>query len=351
MTTIFPTAAVPAPSPPAPSPPAPSPPVPSLPVPSLPVPSLPVPSLPVPSPPVPSPPVASPPAPAPPVSAHGRPAPGPPAPGLPVPGPSAPAQGPPASSVSGPVGWVLGEPVTQGMVAAYLQEHSPPPALASTGDDRATRRWAARSLMTQLVVDKEATRRDLATENDLQEAVAQELVGDGRPTEAEISSYLERNQDRYTRPEHRWVRHVLCTNEQTASVVADRARSGETFGELARQFSVDPGSKDGGGDLGPLRRGELAGEIEQVVFAARTGHVLGPVRSPFGWHVLVVYKIEQQSAELGPARAAIAADLAQRNRGVAYASWLERRMLEYVAMAPGYDHPAQPGLLDRVHRH
>ncbi len=237
------------------------------------------------------------------------------------------------------------------MVADYLEEHSAPPALAATGDDRATRRWAARSLMAQLVVRKEASRRDLATENDLEAVVTQELVGDGRPTEAEISSYLERNHDRYTRPERRWVRHVLCTNEQTASFVADRALSGETLDDLAREFSVDPGSKDRGGDLGALRRGELAGEIEQMVFAAETGQVLGPVGSPFGWHVLVVYKIDKQSAELEPARAAIAADLGRQNRGVAYASWLEKRMLEDVAVAPGYDHPAQPGLLDRVHRH
>ncbi|HXW82564.1 MAG TPA: peptidylprolyl isomerase [Acidimicrobiales bacterium] len=257
-----------------------------------------------------------------------------------------------APPVPGVVGWVLGEPVTFEMVANYLREHPAPPALAATGDERATRRWAARSLMGQLVVRNEAARRDLVTEADLQATVATELVGDGQPTAAEVSSYLERNRDRYVVPERRWARHVLCTDQQTASLVAERARSGEGIADLAREYSTDLGSKNAGGDLGPLRRGEMAGEIEDRVFAAAAHEVLGPVRSPFGWHVLVVYAIENEQAdELASARASIAADLARRNRSVAYAAWLEARLLKAVAVVPGYDHPAQPGLLDRVHRH
>ena len=281
-------------------------------------------------------------------------------PGLYAPGPVTPVplmSGPgtlasPAPPVAGVVGWVLGEPVTFEMVADYLREQAPPPALAATGDDRAIRRWAARSLLAQLVVRNEAARRGLATDGDLQATVATELVGDGQPTAADVSSYLERNRERYVEPERRWVRHVLCADEQTASVVAERALAGERIADLARQFSTDFGSKNAGGDLGPLRRGELAGEIEELVFAAEADEVLGPVRSPFGWHVLVVYAIQdEQAAELALARASIAADLARRNRSVAYAAWFESRLLEAVTVAPGYDHPAQPGLLDRVHRH
>jgi hypothetical protein len=259
---------------------------------------------------------------------------------------------PPAPPVAGVVGWVLGEPITFEMVAGYLRDHPAPPALAATGDEQATRRWAARSLMGQLVVRNETARRGLVTEGNLPAIVATELVGDGQPTAAEVSTYLERNRDRYVSPECRWARHVLCTDEQSASLLAERARSGERIADLAREFSTDPGSRNAGGDLGPLRRGELAGELEDRLFAAETDEVIGPVRSPFGWHVLVVYAIENvQPAEPASAHASIAADLARRNRSVAYSTWLERRLLEDVTAAPGYDHPAQPGLLDRVHRH
>jgi hypothetical protein len=270
-----------------------------------------------------------------------------------TPGPATPTlPGPP---VAGVVGWVLGQPVTFEMVEDYLREHPPPRALATTGDERATRRWGARSLMAQLVMRNEAAQRGLAAEpdlRDLQATVATELVGDGQPTAAEVSSYWQRNSHRYVQPERRWVRHVLCPDEQSAWLVAERVLSGERIADLARQFSTAPGATDAGGDLGPLRRGELAGEIEDRVFAAETDEVLGPVRSPFGWHVLVVYAIDNEHAvELGSARASIAAELARRNRSLAYAAWLEVRLLEDVIVAPGYDHPAQPGLLDRVHRH
>jgi hypothetical protein len=252
----------------------------------------------------------------------------------------------------GPVGWVLSQPVTPEMVADYLREQPAPPALAATGDGRAIQRWAARSLLAELVVRNELARRGLSANSDLYAAVATELVGDGQPTEAELSSYTERNRDRYIEPERRWVRHVLCTDEPTAGLVAERARSGQPIADLARQFSADPGSRHNGGDLGPLRRGELAGKIEELVFAAAVGEVLGPVRSPFGWHVLVVYAVEpKQTTVPGSARAALAVELAGRNRSIAYTAWLERRLLEDVVVAPGYDHPARPGLLDRVHRH
>jgi [acyl-carrier-protein] S-malonyltransferase len=269
--------------------------------------------------------------------------------------PAAPAPvgaGVPGLPAPGLVGWVRGEPVTLEMVTDYLREHPAPPALAATGDDRAMRRWAARSLMAELVLRNEAAQRGLATDSDLQAAVATEVAGDGQPTDAEVASYMERNRDRYTEPERRWVRHVLCTDEPAASVVARRARSGQAVEDLARRFSTDAGSRGSGGDLGPLCRGELAGELENLVFGAGTGEVLGPVPSPFGWHVLVVYAIEPRHTEgTASARAAIAAELALRNRSVAYAAWLERRMLEDITVAPGYDHPARPGLLDRVHRH
>jgi parvulin-like peptidyl-prolyl isomerase len=206
--------------------------------------------------------------------------------------------------------------------------------------------------MIELLVAGEAARRGLARTAELPGAVATELVGDGQPTPDQVHEYFERNRDRYARPERRGTRHVLCSTEDEASVVAVLARSGEPLGDLARRFSNDPGSKETGGRLGLLRRGELAGKVEEVVFSARRGEVLGPVLSPFGWHVLVVDAIEEGRApDVASFYDEIAAELASRRRHRAYSSWLEQRMLEAITVAPGFDHPSRPGLLDRWHRH
>ena len=105
------------------------------------------------------------------------------------------------------VGWVFGEPVTQEMLATYLEHHTAP---AAVGDSAAaTSRWAVRAVMSAMLARQEAARRGLPTESDLPAAVADDLVGDGAPPEAEVLAYFERNRHRYEQPEHRRVRHVL----------------------------------------------------------------------------------------------------------------------------------------------
>ena len=248
------------------------------------------------------------------------------------------------------VGWVFGEPVTGQMLAVYLDKHAPP---AAVGEDPAARsRWASRAVMTAVLIRHEAARRGLAGESELPAVVADELVGDGAPSAAEVQAYFERNRRRYEQPEQRRVRHVLCESEEKARSMAEMARSGQPIGDMARHFSIDAGSRAAGGDLGLLRRGELAGEVEDLVFAAKTGQVLGPVRSPFGWHVLMVESIEAGGApDLASVRDEITSELAERRRREAYVAWLERRALEGITMAPGYEHPFRPSFLTWAHRH
>jgi hypothetical protein len=247
------------------------------------------------------------------------------------------------------VAWVCGEPVTRRMLTDYLEEHTPPAAL---GDDLPTRlKWAARAVMSTMLVRQEATRRGFESESELPEAVAAELMREGEPA-AEIRAYFERNHQRYDQPERRRVCHVLCGTENDARNVALRAHAGEPIGPLAEQFSTDAGSSRAGGDLGWLRRGELAGEVEDRVFSAEAGQIVGPVRSPFGWHVLVVVAIEPARAEdFASVRDKIAAELAERRRREAYVDWFEKQALAEITMAQGYEHPFRPNFLEWAHRH
>jgi len=75
---------------------------------------------------------------------------------------------------------------------------------------------------------------------------------------------------------------------EEARELAERARSGEDFGELAREYSDDPGSAQKGGDLGYFHRGQMVKEFEEVAFGMKPGEVSDPVLSRFGWHVIKV---------------------------------------------------------------
>lgn len=81
-----------------------------------------------------------------------------------------------------------------------------------------------------------------------------------------------------------------------AEELAKRARSGEDFAELSRNFSDSP-SKTDGGDVGFFKRGEMVPAFESAAFALKVGEVSEPVRSPFGWHVI---KVEQRRAAEPP---------------------------------------------------
>jgi peptidyl-prolyl cis-trans isomerase SurA len=76
--------------------------------------------------------------------------------------------------------------------------------------------------------------------------------------------------------------------ERKARAAMARLEKGEKIEDLAKTLSEDPGSKDRGGDLGEFGRGEMVPEFEAAAFRAEPGKVVGPVKSPFGYHVLLV---------------------------------------------------------------
>ncbi len=80
------------------------------------------------------------------------------------------------------------------------------------------------------------------------------------------------------------------------------------FHELARRFSDDPGSRDQGGEMGWVRRGQgLVPQFEEVVFSIRPGRVVGPVETAYGWHLIEV--VRSQPAEVQVRHILIAPEL------------------------------------------
>ena len=74
-----------------------------------------------------------------------------------------------------------------------------------------------------------------------------------------------------------------------AQKLAQRARSGADFAELARLYSQDRATAERGGDLGWFPRGRMVKPFEDAAFAAQPGSIVGPVESPFGFHIIAVH--------------------------------------------------------------
>ncbi len=83
-------------------------------------------------------------------------------------------------------------------------------------------------------------------------------------------------------------RHVLVMSEAEAMNVLVKLRSGESFADLAKQYSQDKASSEMGGDLGFFPRGVMPLEIEATAFALEPGQVSGIVKTDFGYHIIEV---------------------------------------------------------------
>lgn len=73
---------------------------------------------------------------------------------------------------------------------------------------------------------------------------------------------------------------------QKALEAYNKAKNGEDFASLVAQYSQDPGSKNTGGDIGFFDRRKLAQPLDSALFEMKTGDIVGPIRTQYGWHII-----------------------------------------------------------------
>jgi peptidyl-prolyl cis-trans isomerase D len=164
-------------------------------------------------------------------------------------------------------------------------------------------------------------------------------------SEDELHQSYAADQTRFSQPERRKVSHLLLTVAQDADDAAanqvlseiksvrDRILAGESIDELAKQLSDDPGSAAQGGSLGVIEKGVMVPAFDQVAFTLPAGELSEPVRTPFGYHLILVNEIlpavvkpfeevrDQLTAELGKQRSdALFYELGERLANLVYES-------------------------------
>ncbi len=136
------------------------------------------------------------------------------------------------------------------------------------------------------------------TEQDVHDALRLQLILDAalaknmNVSNAEIASYFNRNHAAFDKPAQICASHILVGPNDLA--LANRieamlkTRGAGAFAQLAGQYSIDPGSKAKGGSLGCFRRGAMVPAFDQAAFSLPVGQISQPVRSPFGYHIILV---------------------------------------------------------------
>ena len=140
----------------------------------------------------------------------------------------------------------------------------------------------------------------------IQQRVFGELQKKTKPrnvTDAEIDSAFERNRTALQkRPATITFRQIVVSPKASAaaklaartkadSLLAEIKRGGD-FELIAKRESMDPGSKQVGGDLGWTRRGATVPEFERMMFALNPGQVSPVFETAFGYHILKVDRVQ-----------------------------------------------------------
>ena len=120
----------------------------------------------------------------------------------------------------------------------------------------------------------------------------------------QVEDYYEDNRETFRQEKEVRARHILFKLEQNAqeeeeekvvekaTMVLEKARKGDDFADLAKQYSEGPTAPKGG-DLGFFSRGRMAKPFEEASFKMKQGEISDLVRTRFGYHIIKVEEIKE----------------------------------------------------------
>ena len=108
-------------------------------------------------------------------------------------------------------------------------------------------------------------------------------------SDSEIQKYYKENEDRFTEPREVKIRHIVVNSEPILKEVLVKVSKGESFEKLASNYNIDK-SREDGGNLGYIQRGQLApsfAQFEEAAFSLRRkGEISEVVKTPYGYHLI-----------------------------------------------------------------
>lgn len=119
------------------------------------------------------------------------------------------------------------------------------------------------------------------------------------PSDADLKAYYDSNIRRYTVAERRHVKHIQLPGDDVtkANEIAAQAKADPSkFDALAKEFSIDVGTRNQGGELGLLARGDIA-SLDDGVFTLAQPGVTDPVKVGDSYHIFNILAIEEGSVK------------------------------------------------------
>lgn len=127
----------------------------------------------------------------------------------------------------------------------------------------------------------------------LTQTVMSELFESVSADESEAKIFYDENPDKFVLEETVSAKHILVETEEEASEIREKIEQGEiAFEEAAEKYSQCP-SKERGGSLGYFKHGMMVKEFDETAFSQPVGQMSQPVKTQFGWHLIVTEDITE----------------------------------------------------------
>ncbi|WP_454763754.1 SurA N-terminal domain-containing protein [Cupriavidus campinensis] len=142
-------------------------------------------------------------------------------------------------------------------------------------------------------------------------------------TPEELKSYYDSNIARFRTDEQRRASHILiaapkdgkdadrkAAKDKATKLLEDLRKHPDTFADVAKKQSQDPGSAEKGGDLGFMGRGALVKPFEDAMYALKDGQISDVVETDYGYHIIKLTGIKPAETQpLDAVRAELEAEL------------------------------------------
>lgn len=203
-----------------------------------------------------------------------------------------------AAADKGPVAaTVNGTPISQKRVDQIMQQQALQQGMP---DNAETRKLVIDNLAMQMLVAQEATAKgldksaevaeqlDMTKQSILASAFVQDFFKNNKPTDEAIKAEYDKVAAQSGKQYE--ARHILVkTEDEAKDIIAKLKKDPKQFEALAKAKSMDPGSKDKGGELGWFDPRSMVPEFGAAVAKLEKGKFTEePVKSQFGYHVILL---------------------------------------------------------------
>lgn len=113
-------------------------------------------------------------------------------------------------------------------------------------------------------------------------------------SDAEVNKYYEETKSQYDVPATRTIRQILCSDKDTADKVYAELEEGAVFAKMARDYSSDSSSVNGGA-MSPAVKGTYTAALDEAIWALKKDEYTKPINTGYGW---VIAKLEAETEEI-----------------------------------------------------